>query len=249
MRYVNMKNKISNEQIFFILSVIISIGIVITLFSTFTTSAYNVFFNSDTLYLPSIYKDLFIDHNSLNGWHLNPAPNIFPDMIVYFIISAFTSNFIIASFVFAIFQYLFLIYLIFRLFKAIELPNPKLIATISNLLLLLFFMVSFYSNDFGFTFYLVSNSYHTGAFLMSLLCTVMTLEYLKNSKKSTLVFLIIISFLSVFSDRLFIAMYIIPWSFVMILYFKIIQKRKILTVFFSNIFVTILGLIALDLMR
>ena len=115
-------------------------------------------------------------------------------------IVAVTSNFIIASFVFAVIQYLFLIYLIFRLFKALGLPEAKLVAALSNLLLMLFFMVSFYSNDFGFTFYLVSNSYHTGAFLMSLLCTILALEYLMNSKIRSLIFLSLISTLSVFSD-------------------------------------------------
>jgi len=244
-----MKKYFTFQDIVLYITVLVSVGTIITLFSTFSSQAYSTFFSTDTLYLPSIYKDIFIDHNPIKGWHLNPSPNFFPDMIVYFIIMAITSNFITASFVFAIIQYLFFIYLINRLLKTIDLPDHKLITALSSLLLLLFFMVSFYSNDFWFTFYLVSNSYHTGAFLMSLLCIVLSLEYLKKPKTKILVYLIVISTLCVFSDRLFIVLYIIPWFALLVFYFKIDQRKGLRSIIIANISSTIVGMFAFLLLK
>lgn len=244
-----MKKRFTFQDAIFCITVILSIGTIFVFFTTFKTQELAAFFSSDTLYLPSIYKDIFIDHNSLKGWHLNPAPNIFPDMIVYFIIMVITSNFILSSFIFAIIQYSFFIYLIFRLFKAINLPNPKLIAALSNLLLLLFFMVWFYSNDFIFTFFLVSNSYHTGAFIMSLLCSVLTIEYLNAKQTKTLLYLSIISMLCVFSDRLFIFLYIIPWLFMLACYFRVDQRKKLLQISLVNICSLMMGIVAFNLLK
>lgn len=244
-----MKRYFTFQDIVLYFSVLVSIGTIITLFSTFSSQEYKIFFSTDTLYIPSIFKDIFIDHNSLKGWHLNPSPNIFPDMIVYFLIMAITSNFITTSFVFAIIQYIFFIYLINRLFKSIDLPDYKLITALSSLLLLLFFMVSFYSNDFWFTFYLVSNSFHTGAFLMSLLCTILSIEYLKNPKTKILIYLIIISILCVLSDRLFIVLYIIPWFTLLVFYNKISQRKEFRLIMIANICSTIIGMVAFFILK
>lgn len=244
-----MRKYFTSQDIVLYTTILLSIGTIITLFSTLSDQTYKIFFSTDTLYLPSIFKDIFIDHNPLKGWHLNPSPNIFPDMIVYFLIMAITSNFITTSFVFAIIQYIFFIYLINRLFKTIDLPDYKLITALSSLLLLLFFMVSFYSNDFGFTFYLVSNSYHTGAFLMSLFCIVLSLEYLKNEKTCTLIYLIIISTLCVFSDRLFIVLYIFPWLTLLVFYFKINQQKSFRSIMVANVCSTIVGMAVFFLLK
>ena len=66
--------------------------LLLVVFSSFNDSAYNFFFNSDTLYLPSVYKDLFIDGYGIKGWELNPSPNFFPDMSVYFLLSYFIGD-------------------------------------------------------------------------------------------------------------------------------------------------------------
>jgi hypothetical protein len=245
---IDFKKHITYKNLLLLLTAIVSIGTILALFSGLSDYNFSIFFCTDTLYLPSIYKDLFIDHNSLQGWHFNPSPNIFPDMIFYFLLNAITSDFIIASFVFALLQYLFFIYLIFRLFKAIDLPNTKLITTISSLLLLLFFMVTFYSNDFSFTFYLVSNSYHTGAFLMSLLCTILTIEYLKYNKTKTLIIIGIISLLCVASDRLFVVLYSIPWLLFMVMYLKLENHKRLIWINCVNVAAVALGMLAFHYM-
>lgn len=241
---ISQKKYFTFSNLLFFLTVMVCIGTIFALFSSLSQSSLGCFFNSDTLYLASLYKDIFVDHNSLNGWHLNPAPNFFPDMIVYFLLMTITSNFIVTSFVYAIIQYIFFIYLIFRLFKILNLPSAKLIASLSNLLLLLFFFVSFFSNDFGFTFYLVSSAYHTGAFLMSLFCTILTFEYLKEKKINTLIYLCLISLLCIFSDRLFIVLYSIPWFLLIFFYLKIENRKNLIWINLINVLTVIIGLIA-----
>src|SRR3954471_21858303 len=67
---------------------------------------WDLFLSSDALYLPSLYQDILIDKNSVADWHLNPAPNFFPDMAAYFILRFVCGNFIWSTFVFALLQVL-----------------------------------------------------------------------------------------------------------------------------------------------
>ena len=95
-------------------SLILVVFLILSIFSTLDEQSYNWFFSTDTLYLPSIYKDLFIDGGTLDGWHFNPAPNFFPDMLVYFLLMFITGSFLLSTAFFAVMQYVFIIVL-FRL--------------------------------------------------------------------------------------------------------------------------------------
>src|SRR5688500_14544520 len=103
------------------LAVITIVSLLVSLFSTLNSvrSNTNIFLCSDTLYLPSIYKDLFIDKNDFAGWHLNPAPNFFPDMVFYFLLMFISGDFIVSSFIFSIVQYLVIALLFIKIFRTI----------------------------------------------------------------------------------------------------------------------------------
>ena len=49
--------------------------------------------NSDSLYLTSVYKDLFQEGGRLSEWILSPAPCYFPDMLLYFPLLRCTPDF------------------------------------------------------------------------------------------------------------------------------------------------------------
>ena len=77
-----MKEKInlviSNKHNLHILfGFIISTTLLLAVFAGFDKNlhAFNVFFNSDTLTLPSVYRSLFVDNYPLKGWHFNSSPN------------------------------------------------------------------------------------------------------------------------------------------------------------------------------
>lgn len=219
-----------------------SLFLLVSLFSNLTGYGIRIFFCSDTLYFPSIYKDLFIDHYSLKGWHLNPSPNFFPDMIVYFLLMLCSGNFILSSFLFSLIQYFVILFLIHLVFKTFV-PGPSLLyESISMLLMTMFILVYTYSKDFMFTFYIVSNGYHTGAFVMALICLLLTIRYLKVPKKQTFFLLFFICSLSILSDRLFIILFSIPVLSVLVFLVKKQFRKEIVKILAINLFSIFTGL-------
>lgn len=230
------------EKIVIPLSFILSLLLILTLFSSLSMDDIKHYFNSDTLYLPSIYHDLFIDHNGLRGWHFNPSPNFFPDMIIYFVLMFISGNLIISSFLFTIAQYLVLMFLIPFLFRIIMPQVSNLFISISVLLMTLFFFVTFFSHDFVFTFYLISNAYHTGTFVIGLICLVLTMNHLIAPLKRNLTLLFFLCFLSVLSDRLFIVLYSVPVCTIAFFLIKRKYSKEVHRILLINVISVITGL-------
>ncbi len=63
---------------YFLLPLLITIGLVTSIRPLIAG------LSSDFFYLVSLYKDLFVDHYSIFGWHITPAPYFFPDMVMFF---------------------------------------------------------------------------------------------------------------------------------------------------------------------
>ncbi len=172
------------DLVIYLFSVLVNIGFVVFVFSGLTENQLNTYFNSDTLYLQSIYKDIFLDKSGISGWHLNAAPNFFPDMIFFFIFHKIFGDFILASLVYSIAQYLIILLLIYHLFRFVFRVISLNYLSAANFLMLLFFMVTIKNGDFVFTFYLLSISYHLGAFINTLICLLFTFKYLNLEKKN-----------------------------------------------------------------
>jgi len=222
------------------LSFILNLILLFALFSRLDLNDLKLYFNSDALYLPSLYRDLFIDHNSLKGWHLNPSPNFFPDMAIYFFFMFISGNLIVSSFLFSIIQYIVILLSIPYLFRILIPQISRLFIALSVLLMTLFFFVTFFSHDFSFTFYTLSNAYHTGIFTVGLICIILTLKYLNNPSKTKLVLLFFICFFSVLSDRLFIVLYSIPVCTIVIF----LMKRQYVREVYRLLLVNVVALIA-----
>ena len=224
------------------LSFILNLLLVIALFSSLTPDDIKIYFNSDTLYLPSLYRDLFIDHNNLRGWHLNSSPNFFPDMTVYFILMFISQNFIFSSFFFSIIQYMGILLLIPFLFRILIPQVCRIFIALSVLLMSLFLSVTLMSKDFVFTFYILSNAYHTSAFIMGMICIIITLNYLKEPTTKRLLLLFFLCFLSILSDRLFIVVYAIPVITIMIFLMKRQHVREVYRVLLVNVIAVVSGM-------
>ena len=191
---------------------LLNLSVILAVFSQFHDFEFSVFFSSDTLYLPSIYRDLSTDGHSIQSWHFNPAPNFFPDMSVYFCLMFLSGgNFIMASFVFAVLQYLFIYWLLVQLLKrALPEVSGFYEACISFFLSLGLFEGLYMTKDFYFTFNLISNSYHTGSFVMTLSCLLLVFSYFKKSSVIKLVALFLLVLLASLSDRLFTVFFVPP---------------------------------------
>jgi hypothetical protein len=183
---------------------------VLIVFASLNTDQLSVYFNSDTLYLPSIFRDVFVDNSGFRGWHLNSAPNFFPDMLVYFIFNWFLGDFKLSMVVFSICQYMFLLLMLNYLLKTVFSDISWYVLSMANLLMLIIFFVSVFTRDFTFTFYILSISYHLGVFIMAMLCLIFSIRYFKGEGDRYLYFLFVIGFLATLSNRLFIVMFVFP---------------------------------------
>jgi hypothetical protein len=121
------------------------------------------FFMSDTLYLPSIYRDLFQQGGHLRDWSLNPAPNFFPDMALYFGLEWGLGSFPAASYVFPMFQFIGIascFHVAFRIGTGLHDGRP---AAFGAMMVAAICLWSNYGWDFNLAFNLLVNSFHQGA--------------------------------------------------------------------------------------
>lgn len=165
------------------------------------------FFSSDTLYLPSIYRDIFVDGGSLDEWWLNAAPNFFPDMGLYFLLHWLLGPFTVTSYAFSVVQFA----LIALLFRAICRQSGMVIddrAVALAVLVMTFVVITgLWGADFGFAFQLLSNAFHMGAFVNALLSTWLLMLVLARPGSGQLLLLGLAVFAGAISDKLFWVMF------------------------------------------
>ena len=169
------------DRYLYLLSLIINFLLITATFASLKVGDFRIYFNSDTLYLGSIYKDLFIDGTEFKGWYLNAAPNFFPDMFLYFIINTLFEDFRTAYLVYSFVQYFLILILLNVLVKTI---NPKLkfeYLSLLNLIFPVFLLVTLISKNFLYTYFIFSHSFHTGMFINVLTAFILFFKYL-NSK-------------------------------------------------------------------
>lgn len=181
-------------------------------------SVKNILFNSDALYIPTLYKDLFLDGYHITGWTMPGSPNFFPDIILLFLFMFLTGKTVLAVYLFAIFQFLSIL-LLFRYLIKIVLPEYSYYPmVIGNLLISLFFLVTFFNNEPYISFLLLSNTYHLGAFVNVLIALLLAITYIKKDRWFQLVLFFFIGLIAVISDRLFIVMFCVPFVGVLIVF-------------------------------
>ena len=185
-------------------SVLVIITIV-TSYALLSDKALEWFFNTDTLYLPSIYKDLFKDGWSLSGWHLNHAPAFFPDMPLYFLTTTLgLGNLIVGIVLFSVCQYLIIISCLYFIIKHYKISDRAVIVFNFLLTIALFhFTIHKYYSWYYISFLLLSNAYHLGAFVNALLAFVLLIQYLKKENSLYLIGLVLLIPVAVISDKLF----------------------------------------------
>ena len=166
-------------------------------------------FKSDALYLPSIYKDLYIDGNTFRGWHVNPAPNFFPDMPLFFLLNLCSGSFILATIMYGVIQVGLTSLLLYLLIKKVD-ANYHLNGLFLNLMLMTFLLVHFADGHFAYSFQLLINGYHYSAFLSALLCFNFVFSFLKSKNRRWLFLIVIFGSFAIASDRLFIVTFSAP---------------------------------------
>ena len=169
-----------------------------------------MFVNSDALYLPSIYQDLFIHQTGLNGWHLNSAPTFFPEMLLYFPLMALLKGTALTSMVYGLLQILLLMLLTDRFLILAD----EGISSTTRYLITFSFMLFPLSTLLGdgpiISAQVFLSGYHSGSFIISLMAIILSLTYIKMGGGARLALLGVITFLAVISDKLFIMSFVAP---------------------------------------
>lgn len=238
------------QKAIFVFTLILNALLVVLLFADLSTENIGHYLSSDMLYLPSIYKDLIIDKSGLAGWNLNGAPNFLPDMLVFFIIRSFFSSFIPACFTYSLLQILTIIVLLAALYKIVFKQLTYLHLSIASLLMGMFLLVYFVNKDFVYSFYMLSISYHLGAFIMAILSMILTFKFLQTGKNLHLVILFILILFSIINDRLFIIMFSLPlFSLIFILFTKTNPRKPIVKILIANGISILLGLFLFRMLK
>jgi len=203
-------------------------------------------FNSDSLLLPSFISSL-TDGHSFKDWVLPPGNSIFPEGLLFYLSNFFSNSVFFQYYIVNILTFLITYFVMFKFAKFINSDFPYFISTFSiSILIILGSMdITPYKN-------MLYTTYHYGSFLnllLALLVISMILFETNFNNRLYLILALIICTFSIFSDRLFVVQFLLPFVFSYILfylnfYFIKIQKvffYIILTFFIAFIFSYLLG--------
>lgn len=214
------------------------------------TTEIRTYFNSDTLYLPSLFQDIFVHHTGIADWHLNAAPNFFPDMLLYFLLMSFLKKTALTSMVYSIIQVLILLVLINC---SVKILTPGI--SYAELLLINFtFLLILISPVCGegnlIPAQVLLPAYHCGFFINSLLSFVLMFRYIQTGKRWMLLVLGLLVVVAVISDRLYIVGFIFPALAVSIMsMIRRSRERRYLWVMLLAILTTLLGLFLFRMLK
>lgn len=236
-------------KFFFYLTLLLNLVFVLQIFGTLSEKELSVFFNSDALYLPSIYKDLFVDNTGFAGWHLNAAPNFFPEWPVYFLVRFIAGNFKLAGAIYSVVYVLSVNICTALIIKAAFKNINYSYLILVNIGFALFLHQYILLNYFIETAYLFLVGFHGGAYLIALLSLLMLLYYYRNGKTKFFILLIIFVILGVLSDRLFIMYFVVPSLLSMLFVRNNKFRKRIVISSIASILSTIAGMVIYNFIK
>jgi len=226
----------------FSLSLLLSLGFLLIIFSDIgDTSLTGMYTSSDKIYQPLIFRDIFIDGSGITGWHLNAAPNFFPDMFVYFILMAIFKEVLVTDFVFSLVQYFSFLLLIYWLYRQLNRQYSIKYTALFVFLMFFILLIPVYTDRFLLTFQFISISYHFGSAIMTLLAFNLLLAWFRTRKHLAWLCLVIV--LGVISDRLFLVQFVFPLVPLAILLFWKTHRKLLLVPLVAVAGSTIAGLL------
>ncbi len=179
-------------------------------FANFTDFNFNSTFNSDSIGVPYLFKDIFLDGGHYKDWRLATAPTLFPDLVLYYLLFLFfKTDFITITFIYGLIQTLLITGLSCYIFRKLVSAKMKEFSWLVPLFYSFMFFESYYIiHDQMLGFLMVIYCYHTGSFVTSLACFAIMISDIKFNWK--LVWLFVIGALAVYSDLLYVVIFIAP---------------------------------------
>lgn len=193
--------------------VLFALGLASLVVSYRAGHAYQTYvFNSDGLYLPTLFADLFGRGGQLRDWYLTPAPYLFPDALLYLVAYLGGDGMHRQILLFAMLQLTLAGVAIAFIARTVSRNNAVLAAVLSMLLLLWLALTS--REPFS---ELLTSAYHGGAFLVALACVALWLnlnDAQRNpgprARSAMLAAMALLAFLTCLSDNLFLVQTLLP---------------------------------------
>lgn len=164
----------------------------------------NVIYNSDNVYLPMLYKSLFILNENFSDWYGSPAPYYFPDMFLYFFLMLITNgNYYLSFYLFFTIELIAIFITIFFIYK---LFFNKFISLYFSLIILgtIYYIPSLILK------YQYMSVFHFGEFVIGLIIVYLVLSNFNNIIKIKLFIVFILTTITILSDKMLILHFIFP---------------------------------------
>jgi len=182
-------------------------------------------FNSDALYLNTLFQDILNNHGHIKDWHLTPAPYFFPDYLIFLSTYIFAHTVPMQTVTYAILQMTLLTLLLYFFFENITKYRNALTSTVLTSIVLLWLTVN---TSRSFTFLLMS-AFHTGTFLIEIAGLILFLHFLSSKTLKQQIHLMmilsILSFITTCSDILFFVQLVIPACLAHLITQRLFQKK------------------------
>ncbi len=168
-------------------------------------------FNSDALYLPVLFQDIFERGGHFSDWFLTPAPYFFPDYLLYLAGYLATESIEAQVLAFALLQIMCTTVALYCIAKAVENPHPASASIIISI-----FLIWLSVNAKEPFVELLTSAFHFGAFLSSLILVALWLGLAKDQKTRSArlapaMGMCAVAFLTTLSDNLFLVHTIAPF--------------------------------------
>lgn len=169
----------------------------------------DVFFNSDAMYLPTVFADVLAGPGELDHWYLTPAPYFFPDYLL------FLPAYLITSVPFLQISVLSLLQVVVTLLLLVWLARRMRVRAPWTAAISIWTCLCWLAWNAGEPFaYLLVGSYHFGAFLGALACVALWFTHLQSGSSWRSVPLWTTCLLAAaltFSDQLFLVQAVTPF--------------------------------------
>jgi hypothetical protein len=176
----------------------------------------NYLFNSDALYLPTLFADLIGKGTRLSDWYLTPAPYFFPDFPIYLIAYLSGKGAFEQILVFALLQIVLATIGVFFIVKTST--ERHRLATTSLIVVALIWLAMNAAEPYV---ELLTSAYHFGAFLAGMAFVALWLHLDRTESTSTrrwaIACMCLLAFLTSLSDNIFLVQVILPFLAVCIL--------------------------------
>lgn len=202
----------------------LSISVFIILILLYATNYYysgivndlkDLLYNSDSLYIPSLFRDVLGGTGKFSDWILTPAPYFFPDYVMYAIAYAASPDIFYQILLFSILQ-ITLTALALLPVAGLFLKKQAMEAAVAAVSVLLLLAVAF-SGGKRFELLLVSG-FHYGAFLCGIVYVFLAARMTATPATGWhLIAATVIAFLTSMSDNLFILQFVLPLAPVILL--------------------------------